>query len=775
MNLLKRYYPFIFIFIVWVIFSSPYFVKGNLPYSSSYQVNHFMPWSAYEKYWGPVKNGAMPDITDQIIPWRHFTVEQLKKLEIPLWNPYSFSGNPHLANFQSAALSPFNIIFLILPFADAWSINVLLQPLLAGIFTLLLMKQFRSSNNAAIISSVTFMFCGFITTWMAYGTLSMAIAFLPVSLYAVEKFFEKKSFLLLLIFSITIPVSFFSGHFQTSLYFALFIFCFILFKAISTKNKRSSLIVFAYFIFGIFLSMPQLIPSVEFYFNSVRSDIFISGGGIPLHYLVTSFVPDFFGNPVTRNDWMGNYAEWASFVGIIPLSLVFIQIVTKFKEKKTLFFIIAGVVVLVLAVDSPIQQLLGQMRIPVLSTSNPSRIIVLFSFCLAILSGFGLDSLQDYYQKKSYKKILPPLFMCLVMIIFIWGGLLFLNWIPIDKVSIAKRNLILPTLLFACLLFSLLLSLTVKKNNLSKKIIFVIVAFIVFAASFDSLRFAQKWMPFDSRNLFFPEVQVISAIKSNIGNGRIFGNLGGQVETYYGISSVQGYDPLYINSYGQFIQYSNYNKLEKAQRSVVQLSKTSPNTDRVLSLLGVNLIFHPIADTNQGWAFPVWGNPQFVRIYNDDRFELYKNTFSFEREKLFFNYEIINNKNKELKRMFDASFDYKNNLILEEKPKFERIDDGKGTSRIISYKPNNILIKTVLQNPALLYLSDNYYPGWKVFVDNKETNILRANYSFRAVEVPDGEHMVKFEYRPFSFRIGIYMAILGIVFIFGFYKARLTK
>lgn len=775
MNLFKKYYPFIFIFFIWIIFSSPYFIKGRVPYSSTYQVNHFLPWSAYEKYWGPVKNGAMPDITDQIIPWRHFSIDQLKKLEIPLWNPYNFSGNPHLANFQSAALSPFNLIFMILPFVDAWSINVLLQPLLAGIFTFLLMKQFKLSNEASLLSSISFMFCGFITTWMAYGTLSMAIAFLPLSIYAVEGFFEKKSFWKLLLLSISIPLSFFSGHFQTSLYFSLFITCFILYKALVTKNLKSSAIVFAYFIFGILLSMPQLIPSIEFYLNSVRSEIFISGGGIPFHYLVTSFSPDFFGNPVTGNDWIGNYAEWASFIGIIPLLFVFVQIITKFKDKRSIFFTVAGFVVMVLVVDSPIQALIGQMHIPVLSTSNPSRIIVLLSFCLAVLSGFGLDSLREYFQKKQYKKIIIPCASLLAIIIFVWIEMLFLHWIPVDKIAIAKRNLILPTLLFASVSMLILICLILKKTIVSKKLFTFVFILIIFAASFDSLRFAQKWMPFDPRDFVFPDTQVIDAMKKNIGNGRIFGNLGGQVETYYGISSTQGYDPLYINRYGEFVQYGNYGRLEKPERSVVHLSKTSPNTDRLLNLLGVGLIFHPIADTNQGWAFPVWDNPQFVRIYKDDKFELYKNTAALEKVKLFYDYEVISSKTKELKRLFDVNFDYKNSLILEEQPKHKSETQNTGTSKIISYKPNSIFIKTVLEKPALLYLSDNYYPGWKALIDNKNVGIIRANYSFRAVEVPEGEHMVKFEYDPFSFKLGVYMAVMGIVFIFGFYKLKLTK
>lgn len=54
----------------------------------------------------------MPDVTTQIYPWKKLTIDTYKSGYIPVWNPYSFSGNPQLANFQTAVFSPFNILFL---------------------------------------------------------------------------------------------------------------------------------------------------------------------------------------------------------------------------------------------------------------------------------------------------------------------------------------------------------------------------------------------------------------------------------------------------------------------------------------------------------------------------------------------------------------------------------------------------------------------------------------------------------------------------------------
>lgn len=736
---IHKFWPLIFIFSLWIVFSYPYFFQNRVPYSSTYQVNHFFPWSAYPEYHGPVKNGAMPDITDQIYPWRHFTIETWKNGEIPFWNPNSFSGNPHLANYQSAVFSPFNLLFFVLPFVDAWSLLVLLQPLLAGLFTYLLLREFKASKAGSLVSSIAFMFCGFMVVWMAYGTLSFAIVFLPLALFAIERWFNKKGKLPLTILSLSIPLSFFSGHFQTSLYFLFFTFLFLAFK--SVYSRKNSLPIITAFILGFLVSLIQIIPSIQFYLESTRSGIFLNQGGIPFFYLINLFSPDFFGNPVTRNDWFGFYAEWASFVGIIPFILSIVAF--NRKNKTILFFSILSFIILVLAVDSPIQRIITDFRIPVISTSNPTRIIVLLSLSLAILSGFGFDRLKNLASKSS-KKVVPVILAGTVLFAIIWAYVSVLTILPDDKVIIAQRNLILPTAIF------LIFSFIIFMSALRKKGILLIV--LLFLVAFDSLRFAQKWMPFDPKELVFPDTPVITGIRENIGQGRIFGNFGANIDAYYGFPSIEGYDPLYIERYGEFIRSASSGKLVSAERSVVKLPRRGDFIDRALDLLGVTLIFHPVADTNQSWAYPVWEDKsRFVPVYNDGNFELYRNHAAFERARLFYDYEVIKDKRDIISRFYSENFDFRNTLILEENPgKWDKLEvKPDGGVKIISYTPNLMSIQVKTESPALLFLSDNFYPGWKAMVNGKETKIYRADYSFRAVVVPRGDSLVEFSYVPF--------------------------
>lgn len=736
-----HFWPVIAIFVLWISFCAPYFFQGKVPYPSTYQVNHFPPWSSYEKFWGPVKNDAMPDIIDQIYPWKYFSIQVLKTGKIPWWNPYSFAGNPHVANVQSAAFSPFNTLFFILPFIDAWSVMVLLQPLLAGIFMYVLLCEYKISKLGSLLGSVSFMFCGFVVVWMAYETLAMSIVFLPVILYAVEKNFQKISWFYLAIISISLAISLFSGHFQTSLYVSLFTVAFVIYKLLSTKNKSTALFVIIFLCIAVIISLIQILPSIQFYEYAVRSESYIKQGvGIPFYYLITLFAPDFFGNPVTRNNWFGTYAEWASFIGIVPFALACIALLKK-QKRTVLFFFIAGCTSLIFAIDSPIQTLLGLSRIPVLSTSNPSRVIVLFSFAFSVLAGFGLDELQELIKTRRWKKMLPIVLALIFILSLIWAGVLFGRWIPQDKRSIVQKNLILPTILFFNSLILIGCCFIFKKKNFTIATLILLVGF----SMIDSKRFADKWIPFDPRNLVFSDLPILFALQKNVGYGRVFGNLGNQIATYYHISTIEGYDPLYIQRYGEFLTTATTGEFRPAERSVAKLDRHAKYVDRVLDLLGVSLVFHPLADTFQPWAYPVWADSKrFSLLYKDKKFMLFKNNTALPRALLFSKYEIIPNKDTLLKRFYSENFDFRHVLLLEEDPHISQNATGK--VHITSYTSNTITMDVQSSASALLFLSDNFYPGWKAFVNGKTTKIYRADYTFRAIVIPSGSSQVEFSY-----------------------------
>jgi hypothetical protein len=65
--------------------------------------------------------------------------------------------------------------------------------------------------------------------------------------------------------------------------------------------------------------------------------------------------------------------------------------------------------------------------------------------------------------------------------------------------------------------------------------------------------------------------------------------------------------------------------------------------------------------------------------------------------------------------------------------------------------------------PGLLIVTDQYYPGWKAYVDGTPTPIYAVNGIFRGVFLEEGEHKVQFKYRPLSFIIGAIASSISLL------------
>ena len=85
-----------------------------------------------------------------------------------------------------------------------------------------------------------------------------------------------------------------------------------------------------------------------------------------------------------------------------------------------------------------------------------------------------------------------------------------------------------------------------------------------------------------------------------------------------------------------------------------------------------------------------------------------------------------------------------------------------GGATITKYEPNRIELETKANQPSILVLSENHYPGWRAYIDGRFTDTLRVDYNLRGVAVPAGEHKIEFIYRPKSVLIGFVISLLAL-------------
>lgn len=73
-----------------------------------------------------------------------------------------------------------------------------------------------------------------------------------------------------------------------------------------------------------------------------------------------------------------------------------------------------------------------------------------------------------------------------------------------------------------------------------------------------------------------------------------------------------------------------------------------------------------------------------------------------------------------------------------------------GRVAIAEYGINTVRLVAETEVAGILVLHDLDYPGWTVWVNEERRPLLRANVLFRGVELPPGRHDVVFRFEPFS-------------------------
>lgn len=68
--------------------------------------------------------------------------------------------------------------------------------------------------------------------------------------------------------------------------------------------------------------------------------------------------------------------------------------------------------------------------------------------------------------------------------------------------------------------------------------------------------------------------------------------------------------------------------------------------------------------------------------------------------------------------------------------------------------PYEVVYRTVSDQPEFMVMSEIWYKGndyWPSTVDGKEVDHMRVNYALRGIQIPKGEHVVRFEYHDRAF------------------------
>ena len=641
MKLLRT--PYFLFVIIWIMFSYPFFFQGKVPAPLDFLVNFYAPWDAY--YDAPIKNSALSDVVSQIIPWKIFNAEELKNGRIPLWNPYNLAGTPHLGNWQSGVLYPTTLLFLIFSDPIAWSLHVLLQPLLAGIFMILFLRPLKLSKASSLIGAMAFAYGGFMTTWLEWGALGHALLWLPLALYGIERAEnneqktmsrkKKAEIPLLTIFAMT--MSLLSGHPQISIYLMITVVGYYLYRNIKSASKSSLFFVFcSLLILPLLLAAPQVLPAIQVYLNSAR--ILVDGTSwtkaflIPVSGLLTFLAPDFFGNPVTRNGWSGfSYVEMQGYVGIVTFMLGLFVISIKRSDlacpagrravarSDLIKFLIGMIIVaLVLATNNPVANWIIDFKLPIISSSSPARVLGVVDFFLAVLAAIGLDFfIRSIKQEKTRFLNFGIYFIAAIM-----AGMWLWTFVSTNSnVLVVRRNLIFPSTIFVVFSVAYFLISKIFANPRVRTLFIIFCS--LFIVSIDLFRFHHKFIPYIDSSMWYPQLPVLRELENR--QGRSFGLLEGNLNLPLRIYSLDGYDPMVSSEYVKL----TYPSEELAKRNRVTepyFPKGQPETVDLVGRLGGKWFVDSATPGGASWDLRLWEyGGQFVNVWKDDKYQILLN------------------------------------------------------------------------------------------------------------------------------------------------------
>lgn len=761
-----------------ILFFKQYVFDRKIPLPFNLLVSFYSPWKFDTQDGYPLGVPNKPlgyDNLKLFYPLRKFTQEELSKGRVPLWNPYVFSGNVHAATYQAAVWYPFNVLYFFLPQMHAWSLLIIMQPILAAAFMFLFLRTLRLSIASSVFGSLTFAYSGWmIAMWQETLVLEHSFLWLPLALYASTMIWRHNRLALgIFLLCLSLTFSVLAGFFQMSLYTYLFTVCWNVYLFFGEKKRerriRQGIWSLTAVILSLLVSAVQWIPALEAYFYSPRATVesrhifekFLS----PFWHLVTLVAPDFFGNPGSYNYFepLVYLQERTVFFGIPALVFVlFIFFGKRFGDS--LFWKIAAIVSLSFGLSIPTSWIWYTLKIPVLSVAQPARIFALSTFCFAVLSAIGVER---YIREKNTHGLRYAFGVLVAILAGLWIFALS------QRIVISQRNLLLSTLeiFFLAAMFAL-----IRKKKI---VVLAAAAMLVF----HSWNFSRKMLYFSEPRFEYPGHSVLTKLKELAGYDRIWsygdGYITRNIPSYFGLYSPEGYDALYQGRYGKLLHTIRTAGMlsEQINRTDADLSETgqyetmtyNPYRLRLMSLLGVKYIVEYKVKEADAAVPPDLRFPgdSFALAWEDGLWRIWENKRALPRVWVAPGAKWFTDDQAMVNALYSPDTDLRQTVLLEGtnagQPLTGKPDVSSASATITKYEPQKVELSVSTPAPSYVVLTDTYFPGWKAFVDDKQTKILRANYTFRAVAVSAGSHAIRYVYDPLSFRVGIAVSAVGIV------------
>jgi hypothetical protein len=640
---------------------------------------------------------------------------------VPLWSPDILSGYPFFADPLSGLWYPPAWLALLLPLPFGFNFLVMSHLLWGGIGMYRWLRLEGLAPPAAIFGALAFQLMPKLAAHFGGGhlTLVFAVTWTPWLIMAARgdglqlRLFER---------SLTIPpglvlAAIILADIRWAAYAGTFWFAATLALGQSPLRQRIVQLAKQILLAGL-LSAPLLLPLLEYTRLSTRA------------YLTAQEVLDL-SLPITRllgflfPDW-GGFHEWVVYPGGAVLALALSGLGKTILGRWARFLFIIACLSLVFSLGSQVPGMQALASLPGLGLLRvPSRALFLTGFCLAALAAYQLDGILERPPAPAKRRAGLILTALAGFALTLTAGLWFVS-------GVMNANFIWGT--FVIILAALWIGM--GRAGVLRQGVWITI--LLGLATIDLGLVNYQAVSGRSQIAVMAEGgQAAQFLSSQPGRFRVYSpsySLPQHTAAQTRLELADGVNPLQLDHYTAFMERATGVPREGYSVTLPPFSSGDPKLN--------NLYYTPDA------VLLGWWNVAYVASA----------------------YDIIAD-GLVLREQFGETRIYENQFVLPRawvQPVSAQFGVDARPAPIIRWTPNHITIEVdqmADSHPALLVLSEKFYPGWNAYVDGRKIKVQTIEGVFRGIELPTHAQRVDFIFRPLTLYLGLAFWLVGMTLL----------
>jgi hypothetical protein len=703
---------------------------------------------------------AFGDYTAFGYPLAFYQRECFWRGELPFWNPYNNCGLPFLAQWNTLALYPLSLFYLLFPLSWSLGMFCLGHLFLAGLGMYFLAHRWTGSRLGAALAGVVFAFNGL--TWHALLSPNniAALGWMPWVVWTVEKAWRQGGRAVIAA-ALAGMMQMLAGAPEIILQTWLVVGALWVLEFFRGEISRWRMLGRATGLGSLVagLAAAQLLPFLDLLAHSQRD---VSYGGadwdwamprtgwanylVPLFHCATYHGMGVF-TQIDQN-WSSSYFLGAGVIGLALLAL--------WQVRKARAWLLGGLALLSLnlalgghgwaygALKEIVPQV-GFMRYPI-------KFIILATFAFPLLAAYGLGWLEavpaETWARERKRTFGLALGLLAAMAVILWFA--YKYPLPTDNFAVTVKNTcaraLFMVLMFGCL--ALLRQKAELKTQCWLQVgLISLLWFDVFTHAPDTTPTATPtvYEPDAIREFFKWDGQlrpgVSRAMQSKASFRKMIYDSTGSLEQDINgrrlamfldcnildhACKLDGFYSLNVKEFGMVLKavYSPRNPMSKLRDFLGVAYITNPTN--VVDWIPRNS-FLPLVTAGQ--------KPVFVTDTN-----------------------IFNS--------LGDGFEPEHTVYLPLEARGQIHTTNQASAKILSppqfLSPQRLRVKVEAGAPAMVVVAQAFYHPWHAYVDGARAPLWRANYAFQALEVPAGRHEVNLVYEDQNFNYGLVLSLASL-------------